>query len=154
MNPTPHDIRIFIILEEERISIAFLIGDHPNNLPLTEMTGLMEILGLEEYFKTKVTLSLTNRFSPCPFQLESMEDNNWRDSFNLPKQKPPSNQSNSLSSPTNKSIKSYALLNSPVSSSQRRNFDRSERDRYFPIAPKLNGKHIICCIFLNLLFGL
>ena len=60
MNPTPHDIRIFIILEEERISIAFLIGDHPNNLPLTEMTGLMEILGLEEYFKTKVTLRLTN----------------------------------------------------------------------------------------------
>ena len=46
-------------LEEERISIAFLIGDHPSNWPLTEMTGLMEILGLEEYFKTKVTLSLT-----------------------------------------------------------------------------------------------
>ena len=142
MNPTPHDIEIFIILEEERISISFLIGDHPNNWPLTEMTGLMEILGLEEYFKTKVTLSLTNWFSLFPFQLESMEDNNWRDSFNLPKQKATSNQSNSLSSPTNKSIKSYALLNSPVSSSQRRHFDRSERDRYFPIAQKLNGKHI------------
>ena len=142
MNPTLHDIEIFIILEEERISIAFLIGDHPNNWPLTEMTGLMKILGLEEYFKTKVTLSLTKRFSPCPLQLESTKDNNWRDSFNLPKQKPPCYQSNSLSSPTNKSIKSYALLNSPVSSSQRRNFDRSERDRYFPIAQKLNGKHI------------
>ena len=60
MNPIPHDIGIFMILEEERISIAFLIGDHPNNWPLTEMTGLMEILGLEEYFKTKVTLRLTN----------------------------------------------------------------------------------------------
>ena len=61
MNPTPHDIGIFIILEEERISISFLIGDYPNNWPLTQMTGLMEILGLEEYFKTKVTLSLTFR---------------------------------------------------------------------------------------------
>ena len=71
--------------------------------------------------------------------MESMGDENWRESFNLPKQQPPSNQSKSLSSPTAKSCKSYALLNSPVSSSQQRNFDRSERDRYFPIAQKLNG---------------
>ena len=55
------DSRYLYFLEEERISIAFMIGDHPNNWPLTEMTGLMEILGLEEYFKTKVTLSLTLR---------------------------------------------------------------------------------------------
>ena len=59
MNPTPFD-NYLKFLEEERISIAFLIGDHPNNWPLTEMTGVMEILGLEEYFKTKVAFSLTN----------------------------------------------------------------------------------------------
>ena len=68
-----------------------------------------------------------------------MEDENWRESFNLPKQKPLSNQSKSLSSPTSKNCKSYALLNSPVSSSQQRNFDRSERDRYFPIAQKFSA---------------
>ena len=71
--------------------------------------------------------------------MESMGDENWRNSFNLPKQKPPSNQSKSLSSPTAKSYKSYALLNSPISRSHQRNFDRSERDQYFPIAQKLNG---------------
>ena len=71
--------------------------------------------------------------------MESMGDENWRESFNLPKQQPPSNQSRSLSSPTAKSCKSYALLNSPVSSSQQRNFDRSERDRYFPIAQKFSA---------------
>ena len=129
----------YLFLEEERISISLLIGDQPNNWPLTEMTDLMEILGLEEYFKTKVILSLANRFPTFHFQLESMNDENWRDLFNLPKQTRSSNRSESLNSPTAKSCKSYALLNSPVSSSQRRNFDRSERDRYFPIAPKLNG---------------
>ena len=40
-----------MILEEEQISMSFLLGDH-----IKELTGLMEILGLEEYFKEKVNL--------------------------------------------------------------------------------------------------
>ena len=59
----------YLFLEEERISISLLIGDQPNNWPLTEMTDLMEILGLEEYFKTKVILSLANSLFEIGFQL-------------------------------------------------------------------------------------
>ena len=63
-----------------------------------------------------------------------MKDDNWQDDFNLPKS--PNKQSKpTASSPTAKSCKSYALLNSPATSSQRRNFDKSERDRYYIIIP-------------------
>ena len=67
-----------MVLEEERISIAFLIGDDPNNWPLAEMTGLMEILGLEEYFKTKVTLGLTNSLFEIGFHLVPFSWNQWK----------------------------------------------------------------------------
>ena len=68
-----------------------------------------------------------------------MKDDNWQDDFNLPKS--PNKQSKpTVSSPTAKSCKSYALLNSPATSSQRRNFDKSERDKYFPIVSKVDRK--------------
>ena len=40
-----------MVLEEEQISISISLGDH-----IKELTGLMEILGLAEYFKEKVNL--------------------------------------------------------------------------------------------------
>ena len=146
-----------MILEEEQISMSFLLGDH-----IKELTGLMEILGLEEYFKEKVNLW----FNLCVsnfhyFQLESMKNDNWKEAFNLPK--PSSNKSKSVAgSPAAKSCKSYALLNSPASFSQQRNFDRNERDKYFPIKQKQHAsnvdgkfipnqilKHKKCLIFTN-----
>ena len=72
-----------------------------------------------------------------------MKNDNWKEAFNLPKLS--SNKSTSVAgSPAAKSCKSYALLNSPVSISQQRNFDRNERDKYFPMKQKqhADGKFI------------
>ena len=42
---------VVVYSEEERISIAFYIDE--SNLFLNELAGLMEVLGLEEYYKAK-----------------------------------------------------------------------------------------------------
>ena len=69
-----------------------------------------------------------------------MKNENWKEAFNLPK--PSSNKSKSVAgSPAAKSCKSYALLNSPASFSQQRNFDRNERDKYFPIKQKQHASN-------------
>ena len=44
-------------LEEQRVSIAFYIDKR--NLFLNELTGLMEVLGLEEYYKAKETFQIS-----------------------------------------------------------------------------------------------
>ena len=135
-----------LILEEERVSIAFLINVDPTEAlkELKQLTDLMELLGVGDYFKTKVSFNLSNRFKILPFQLEAVREN-WREAFSLPQRSSINSRSSSFksaSSPTRRSLQSHALLNSPVSSSQRRNFDKSERDRYFSTLTKLDGKFI------------
>ena len=104
----------------------------------------MELLGVGDYFKAKVSFNLSNWFQTLYFQLKAVGDN-WREAFSLPQRSSNQSRSESLksaSSPTRRSLKSHALLNSPVSSNQRRNFDKSERDRYFPTPTTLDGKFI------------
>ena len=133
-----------LILEEERVSIAFLINADPKEAlkELKQLTDLMELLGVGDYFKAKVSFNLSNWFQTLYFQLKAVGDN-WREAFSLPQRSSNQSRSESLksaSSPTRRSLKSHALLNSPVSSNQRRNFDKSERDRYFPTPTTLDGK--------------
>ena len=122
--------------------MSFFIGDH-----LKELAGLMQILGLAEYFQAKVLLRIPiwNHRSLF-FQLESMKDDNWEETFNMPK--PCSNKSTSVAgSRTAQSCKSYAVLNSPVSIRQQRNFDKSERDKYFPSTSRIDRKFLSNRIF-------
>ena len=126
-----------VILEEERVSMSFYIGDH-----LKELAGLMQILGLAEYFQAKVLLRIrTRHHRSLFFQLESMKDDNWGETFNMPE--PCHNKSTVVAgSRTAKSCKSYAVLNSPVSIRQQRNFDKSERDKYFPSTSNVDRKFL------------
>ena len=117
--------------------MSFFIGDH-----LKELAGLMQILGLAEYFQAKVLLRIPiwNHRSLF-FQLESMKDDNWEETFNMPK--PCSNKSTSVAgSPIIQSCKSYAVLNSPVLIRQQRFFDTSERDKYFPSTLNVDRKFL------------